>query len=243
MLSTSPLGVLILILDLNHQMMAPISRLPFPTHFATIPSVLDRQGPKAKLGASPELCRETRIEGKRIEYQCLRSEILHSDRICFSILAFLMTATLTCYGIVAEFGVPELLVLLSVLWTLGYYYLWEKRFAVAKMTFYLKTEVEKEEIGLCWETWLAKYRSKLDRMFVRYRPYYIDTFFSIVVVAINTVLLFWVFWACRTTSAMIRSLLYFVASLASLGIVAHTAVRALRRYGAARAADKPLSEP
>lgn len=124
----------------------------------------------------------TILESKRTEWVNLRNEISNQDGLCQTILAFLMTVSMTSYTLYFEgtskadgAGGIILLGASSLVWLLGYYYLLEKRFLIGRMAYYLRTEVEQKDLGLNYETWVADNRGTLEKRFLRKKPYKIET--------------------------------------------------------------------
>ena len=109
-------------------------------------------------------------EGRRVEYQALRSEILHSDRTCLVILALLLAVSGTILGIVVDGSKSELVSLLPPLWIVGWCYISEKRFMIRRTAHYIRHEIEGHTWGLVWQNWLRRNRKELDRHFLRFVP-------------------------------------------------------------------------
>ena len=94
------------------------------------------------------------------EYNALRTELLHHDRSCLLIISFLFTASVTIYGLVStEKFDSSLLILLSIVWFIGFLYIVEKRSTIKRISFYIKTKFEtRNSSTFNWETWCYKNR-------------------------------------------------------------------------------------
>ncbi len=123
--------------------------------------------------------------GMRLEYELIRNEILSTDRTCVNVLGFLLTVTATLVGIALELQNPFIAWMISPIWIIGYFYLSEKRFGILKMAYYLRTQIEEPSTGLGWETWLNDTRDQLNKIFLRWDPYLLETIASLFVVSAN----------------------------------------------------------
>ena len=94
------------------------------------------------------------MEVSEAEYNSLRTEILHHDGSCLNILGLLLASSTTIYGFVAERKLYPLLIVLSVIWQVGFVYIVEKRFAILRISNYIKTMIEKKEGTFHWETYV-----------------------------------------------------------------------------------------
>ena len=77
------------------------------------------------------------------EYSSLRTELIHHDRICLSILGILLTASTTIYGLVSQKQeILFLLIVLSVIWFVGFLYILEKRSTIRRISMYIEDTFE-----------------------------------------------------------------------------------------------------
>lgn len=153
-------------------------------------------------------------EGRRLEYQVLRAEILHSDRTCLTIVGLLLGTTGAVLALTMERSTIEIAALLSPLWIIGWCYVTEKRFMIRRTSYYLRHEVESEVLGLGWQRWLGQSRSELDRHFPRFDPYLLETSLTFVVtVSIPGYLLL-------GYGEMVFSIPFFVCSALALVLIA-----------------------
>ena len=100
------------------------------------------------------------------EYNALRTELLHHDRSCLTILQFLLTDSTAIYGLVSTTQVGSfLLILLSIIWFIGFLYMVEKRSTIKRITFYIKTQIEDKRISsFGWEKWSFNNRKEPPEM-------------------------------------------------------------------------------
>ena len=85
------------------------------------------------------------------EYNALRTELIHHDRSCLTILQFLLTASTAIYGLVStEKFDSSLLILLSIIWFIGFLYIIEKRSTIKRITYYIKTQIEDKKNFIFW---------------------------------------------------------------------------------------------
>jgi hypothetical protein len=82
------------------------------------------------------------------EYTCLRAELLHHDGSCLTILGLLLASSTAIYGLVADRGVFPLLIMLSIIWLIGFLYIVEKRATIRRISRYIN-----------WETYSRQNRS------------------------------------------------------------------------------------
>ncbi len=95
------------------------------------------------------------------EYNALRTELIHHDRSCLTILQFLLTASTAIYGLVSTTKVDSsLLILLSIIWFTGFLYIVEKRSTIRRISCYIRTEIESKNKVIGWEEWCFKDRNE-----------------------------------------------------------------------------------
>jgi len=104
------------------------------------------------------------------EYNSLRTELIHHDRTCLTILGLLLTASTAIYGLVVNKDLFYLLILLSVIWYVGFLYLVEKRSNIKRISFYIQIQAETEDSDLNWESWSRNYRYEINANHVFYLP-------------------------------------------------------------------------
>ena len=168
--------------------------------------------------------------GKLKEYEMLRSELIYSDRVCITLLTFLLTFTATSYSIAIKHEIFGLISLTSLIWTIGYFYISEKRFLIKKIAFYLRTEIEDEELGIFWQNWLKNNKSKLNRIFIRWSPYYLETSYTIGIVTLNPFLLMVFFNKLRMPILTIPNVFYMLFSILCFIVVLISSIRSLSKY-------------
>lgn len=95
-------------------------------------------------------------EYNKLEYNSLRTEIIHHDHTCFNIISLLLGASTAIYGLVVKDNkIFPLLLVLSVIWFVGFLYIVEKRSAIRRISYFIRHQIEpqllqqKEEKG--WE--------------------------------------------------------------------------------------------
>lgn len=88
------------------------------------------------------------------EYSSLRDEIRYADDVCVKILGFLLAVSASIYGIAFQKEAHRLLIIVSALWLIGFFYIAEKRFLIKRVAYYLRTRIETQELKLSWQTWL-----------------------------------------------------------------------------------------
>ena len=96
------------------------------------------------------------IHPEDAEYTTLRTEIMHYDKACLTILGFLLVLSTSVYGLVAEKGTFSLLLLLSIIWSVGFRYILDKRLSILRIALYLQVCFESSDRGFWWESWLTK---------------------------------------------------------------------------------------
>lgn len=89
------------------------------------------------------------------EYTALRTEIVHYDRSCLTILGSLLTLSTAVYGLVAQSGTFYLLLILSVIWTVGFQYIVDKRASILRIALYLQIYFDGLNRNFWWESWLV----------------------------------------------------------------------------------------
>lgn len=92
------------------------------------------------------------------EYNCLRAELLHHDGGCLTILGLLLASSTAIYGLVADRSIFPLLIMLSIIWLVGFLYIVEKRATIRRISFYIKTRIEGESDTFNWETYSRRNR-------------------------------------------------------------------------------------
>lgn len=92
------------------------------------------------------------------EYNSLRAELIHHDRTCLTIISLLLTASTAVYGLVVNKQLSYLLIVLSVIWHVGFLYLIEKRANIKRISFYIQTQIEPEISNFGWEEWSRNFR-------------------------------------------------------------------------------------
>jgi hypothetical protein len=137
------------------------------------------------------------------EIAALRSEMAQWDGVCNSTIAYLLSATFVYWTavttVVSQGKTEEWALLLTVLnlsvtcvWLIGHRNVFEKRFMIRRIAFYIRTELERRIFdGRGWESYIVKNRKWLDETFARLPP--IETecriiFFAVVANAISLVL-------------------------------------------------------
>jgi hypothetical protein len=93
------------------------------------------------------------------EYTCLRAELLHHDGSCLTILGLLLASSTAIYGLVADRGVFPLLIMLSIIWLIGFLYIVEKRATIRRISHYIKNQIEAASDSFNWETYSRQNRS------------------------------------------------------------------------------------
>jgi len=124
-------------------------------------------------------------ENARAEYQALRREILHADRVCLVLMGYLVAAT-GAVGASFANGSNNAFALwvLGPIWLIGFWYFTEKRFVVKRNGQYIKYFIEKKMEGYGWQSFLDELReSKSIRPALPLGPYYLEA-----VVAGSTIL-------------------------------------------------------
>lgn len=99
-------------------------------------------------------------EYDKLEYNSLRKELIHHDRICFNIISLLLGASTAIYGLVVKENLFPLLIILSVIWFVGFLYIVEKRANIRRISFYIEQKFEKEQKNNkdYWERWTRQNR-------------------------------------------------------------------------------------
>ena len=88
------------------------------------------------------------------EYTALRTELVHYDKLCLTILGSLLTISTAVYGIVADKGTFQLLPPLSIVWVVGFVYILDKRSSIVRIALYLRVYFESSDKDFGWESWL-----------------------------------------------------------------------------------------
>ena len=96
------------------------------------------------------------------EYNSLRTELLHHDRSCLLIMSYLLTASTAIYGLASSEKFDSfLLILLSVIWLIGFLYIVEKRSNIKRISFYIRNKIERENpFAFKWEQWCFQNRNE-----------------------------------------------------------------------------------
>ena len=97
---------------------------------------------------------------EKLEYTSLRTELIHHDRVCFNIISLLLGASTAIYGLVVKENLFPLLIILSVIWFVGFLYIVEKRANIRRISFYIEQKFEKDEENNkdYWERWTRQDR-------------------------------------------------------------------------------------
>ncbi len=90
-------------------------------------------------------------EYDKVEYNALRAEIIHHDRTCFNIISLLLGASTAIYGLVVKQNIFLLLIILSVIWFVGFLYIVEKRASIRRISYYIRYAIEPKDKKR-WET-------------------------------------------------------------------------------------------
>ena len=94
------------------------------------------------------------MNSSEAEYRALRTELIHYDNACLTILGLMLTASTAIYGLVSDKSIYPLLFLLSIIWSVGFPYILDKRASNLKIALYIKIHVESCDNDFFWETWL-----------------------------------------------------------------------------------------
>ena len=130
------------------------------------------------------------VDDRRVEYEALRAEILYSDQVCLIITGALLSGSLALLTFIIDtLEQPNLAILLSPVWLIGYSYISEKRFVIETIAMYMRQNIEKKS-GFGWESWLCNERQALVR-FHRVFPYHIETLMSSIVLIGLPVFILW----------------------------------------------------
>lgn len=138
-------------------------------------------------------------ENRIAEYNNLRNEIIHYDKLCFNILAFVFTVTGFCYTYYfKDINLNlSIVIFISFIWYIGYRYLSEKRWLIRKIAFYLRNYVESNTNGLFWENWIFHNKSVLNKEFPRFSPSILEGVLAIFFTTTN--LTIWIASWCNIT--------------------------------------------
>lgn len=98
------------------------------------------------------------MEFSEVEYSSLRSELIHHDGSCLNILGLLLASSTAIYGLVADRGLFPLLIMLSMIWLVGFLYIVEKRSTIRRISRYIKHKIERESDTFNWETYSRQNR-------------------------------------------------------------------------------------
>lgn len=149
------------------------------------------------------------MEPNKIEYTALRTELIHHDSSCLSILGLLLASSTAIYGLVANQNTFPLLLLLSIIWLIGFLYIVEKRASIRRIAFYIQTCIELSDSTFQWETWSRHSRTNLSLPTVS--PLKIEFALLLIVNSVNTVWL-WaegnIWLAVGATTLLLTSLVW-----------------------------------
>ncbi len=147
------------------------------------------------------------MQSNTAEYNALRTELIHHDSACLTILGLLLAATTAIYGVVANQQIFPLLIMLSVLWGIGFLYIVEKRATIRRISFYIQTQLETSNSDLSWEAWSRTNRSGMDLPTVS--PLKIERTLLVIANLVNTIWL----WISATISLAIIATVVALISL------------------------------
>lgn len=116
------------------------------------------------------------------EIAALRSEMAQWDSACSTTIAYLLSATFVYWTavttVVSQGKTEEWALFLTVLnvsvtcvWLIGHHNVFEKRFMIRRIAFYIRTELERRIFdGHGWESYIVRNRKWLDETFPRLPP-------------------------------------------------------------------------
>lgn len=148
------------------------------------------------------------------EVEALRSEMAQWDSSCSTTIAYLLSATFVYWTavttVVSQGKTEEWALFLTVLnvsvtfvWLIGHHNVFEKRFMIRRIAFYIRTELERRIFdGHGWESYIVKNRKWLDESFPRLPPIETECRIVLFVAVANALSLgLYADWEFDTTSA------------------------------------------
>ena len=146
------------------------------------------------------------MKSNEAEYSALRTELIHHDSSCLTILGLLLAATTAIYGVVANQQIFPLLIMLSVLWGVGFLYIVEKRATIRRISFYIQTQLEPSNNDLSWEAWSRTNRSGMDLPTVS--PLKIERTLLVIANLVNTI---WLWKSASISLAIIATVVALIS--------------------------------
>lgn len=146
------------------------------------------------------------MKSNTAEYSALRTELIHHDSACLTILGLLLAATTAIYGVVANQQIFPLLIMLSVIWGIGFLYIVEKRATIRRISFYIQTQLEKSSSSLGWEAWSRKSRPSMELPTVS--PLKIERTLLVIANVVNTI---WLWISAPTSLAIIAAVITLIS--------------------------------
>ncbi len=153
-----------------------------------------------------------------VEYSYIRTELIHHDGSCLNILGLLLASSTAIYGFVAERGLFPLLIMLSLIWLVGFLYIVEKRSTIRRISRYIQTRIETESDGFNWETYSRQHRYPHDKTTIllpTLSPLKIEFSLLVITNLINTVWL----WSSDNINLAVGQTLLAIFALSWSGLI------------------------